>query len=103
MLRPQVEPGRMDLAHFAAGVALDAFDVLPGQRVCVRVARLADVIEENLHPVTTTVSRTAGKPVARALLPAGSRLPVCGSRVAGPFRTFRTSRPSSSHVHYPPA
>ncbi len=49
MLHPRIETPRMNLAHLASRVSRGPLDVLLRHRIRVRIARLADVVEENLH------------------------------------------------------
>src|ERR1700730_18646318 len=49
MLLPRIKPPWLDLPHFALCESCGAFNVFLGHRVGMRVARLADVIKEELH------------------------------------------------------
>lgn len=49
MLREQIEPLRDDFAHLAIRITATPFQVLCSHRIRMRVARLADVIKEQLH------------------------------------------------------
>ena len=62
VLREQVEPGGHDLAHLTIGVAIGAFQKLCSYGVCMLVARFADVIDENLHALSTIGDATRAAP-----------------------------------------
>src|ERR1700722_7276854 len=49
MLHPWIEPRGNDLTHFAAGVARGPLDELLGHAIGMWIARLADVVEQDLH------------------------------------------------------
>src|SRR4029078_1576588 len=55
MLDPGIEAQRVNLTHLAFGETRGALDILLGHGIGVRIARLADVIEQEFHAATVTL------------------------------------------------
>ena len=59
MLRPRIEAPRVNLSHLTRRVSRGAFNVLFRHRIRMRIPRLADVVEENLHFKNVRMRSTA--------------------------------------------
>ena len=102
MLFPRIETQRLNLPHLAFGEARGALDVLLRHGIGVRVARLADVVEEDLHascgkngmPLRSSTNSTAIADLhalARRSAPSAARRPRATRSPADTARPRRTA------------